>query len=102
RRHTRWPRDWSSDVCSSDLSIWAAMKDATLNPMVKARVINISLGEYVTFPHQKECRETLGPSQCGAALRAAWNRVAEFVTRQGRSEERSVGKECRCRVGVEE
>src|SRR5437870_7414906 len=20
RRHTRWPRDWSSDVCSSDLS----------------------------------------------------------------------------------
>src|SRR5437660_1810979 len=22
RRHTRWPRDWSSDVCSSDLSDW--------------------------------------------------------------------------------
>src|SRR5207253_7690905 len=23
RRHTRWPRDWSSDVCSSDLgSTW--------------------------------------------------------------------------------
>src|SRR5690625_5365859 len=21
RRHTRWPRDWSSDVCSSDLVI---------------------------------------------------------------------------------
>src|SRR5690625_5726558 len=21
RRHTRWPRDWSSDVCSSDL-VW--------------------------------------------------------------------------------
>src|SRR5439155_9785070 len=21
RRHTRWPRDWSSDVCSSDLRI---------------------------------------------------------------------------------
>src|SRR5207253_7417977 len=21
RRHTRWPRDWSSDVCSSDLEI---------------------------------------------------------------------------------
>src|SRR5690625_5480902 len=20
RRHTRWPRDWSADVCSSDLS----------------------------------------------------------------------------------
>src|SRR5439155_18158605 len=23
RRHTRWPRDWSSDVCSSDLRIFA-------------------------------------------------------------------------------
>src|SRR5207253_8143322 len=22
RRHTRWPRDWSSDVCSSDLWAW--------------------------------------------------------------------------------
>src|SRR5690625_491501 len=22
RRHTRWPRDWSSDVCSSDLSTY--------------------------------------------------------------------------------
>src|SRR5207253_6344272 len=21
RRHTRWPRDWSSDVCSSDLKV---------------------------------------------------------------------------------
>src|SRR5207253_4202579 len=21
RRHTRWPRDWSSDVCSSDLTV---------------------------------------------------------------------------------
>src|SRR5690348_17440356 len=23
RRHTRWTGDWSSDVCSSDLEIWA-------------------------------------------------------------------------------
>src|SRR6266702_7622879 len=23
RRHTRWPRDWSSDVCSSDLGFTA-------------------------------------------------------------------------------
>src|SRR5207253_8059609 len=25
RRHTRWPRDWSSDVCSSDLPEWGAI-----------------------------------------------------------------------------
>src|SRR5207253_8730203 len=24
RRHTRWPRDWSSDVCSSDLVVTLA------------------------------------------------------------------------------
>src|SRR5690625_7464188 len=24
RRHTRWPRDWSSDVCSSDLCVRTA------------------------------------------------------------------------------
>src|SRR5690625_635685 len=25
RRHTRWPRDWSSDVCSSDLDLSCLM-----------------------------------------------------------------------------
>src|SRR5437870_9373666 len=31
RRHTRWPRDWSSDVCSSDLTfaITVRHRDAT-------------------------------------------------------------------------
>src|SRR5439155_16965658 len=27
RRHTRWPRDWSSDVCSSDLELMALAVD---------------------------------------------------------------------------
>src|SRR5207253_8546418 len=27
RRHTRWPRDWSSDVCSSDLAYAMLLKD---------------------------------------------------------------------------
>src|SRR5690625_8009767 len=32
RRHTRWPRDWSSDVCSSDLpnSEWIEGKNPPL------------------------------------------------------------------------
>src|SRR5690625_7150665 len=32
RRHTRWPRDWSSDVCSSDLIV-----ELTMNGEVPAR-----------------------------------------------------------------
>src|SRR5207253_4480894 len=27
RRHTRWPRDWSSDVCSSDLTSYVSAGD---------------------------------------------------------------------------
>src|SRR5437870_9253537 len=27
RRHTRWPRDWSSDVCSSDLGLNLSVAD---------------------------------------------------------------------------
>src|SRR5579884_2737737 len=32
RRHTRWPRDWSSDVCSSDLSGPGAPSPTGRNP----------------------------------------------------------------------
>src|SRR5439155_17718834 len=31
RRHTRWPRDWSSDVCSSDLE-WGGGLGARCRP----------------------------------------------------------------------
>src|SRR5215510_5962001 len=41
RRHTRWPRDWSSDVCSSDLGpFWAQISPQVarnLLPFVRAR-----------------------------------------------------------------
>src|SRR5690625_7985522 len=30
RRHTRWPRDWSSDVCSSDLGRHVTQHCATV------------------------------------------------------------------------
>src|SRR5215510_4805587 len=32
RRHTRWPRDWSSDVCSSDLSGSSGSTGASASP----------------------------------------------------------------------
>src|SRR5690625_1441981 len=32
RRHTSWPRDWSSDVCSSDLAIEAGCGAVRVNP----------------------------------------------------------------------
>src|SRR5215510_13062202 len=33
RRHTRWPRDWSSDVCSSDLEGIALIGESQLGPV---------------------------------------------------------------------
>src|SRR5690625_5663330 len=35
RRHTRWPRDWSSDVCSSDLDnqVLIDMRATSINPI---------------------------------------------------------------------
>jgi subtilisin family serine protease len=56
--------------CAYDDSIWEAMLDAVARGY---EVINMSLGGYVVFPE--------GPEN--AANWTAWNRVANYVTRQG-------------------
>src|SRR5207253_5210748 len=45
RRHTRWPRDWSSDVCSSDL-FYGVFKAMHGNP-VTIRTIDPPLHEFL-------------------------------------------------------
>src|SRR5207253_5338339 len=45
RRHTRWPRDWSSDVCSSDLGADQAHEDDTLRALRAATEARVALGE---------------------------------------------------------
>src|SRR5207253_5200035 len=79
RRHTRWPRDWSSDVCSSDMV-------ETL-PRRGYRFV----GPVCRLPHTSDAdsAETTLRSNLPAPLTA-------FI---GRSEERRVGKECRSRGG---
>src|SRR5690625_7592951 len=70
RRHTRWPRDWSSDVCSSDL---LTVPLAELRAAITADVL------YSRFHH---------------SLPSLWIRPW-YQPRRWRSEERRVGKECR-------
>src|SRR5690625_911797 len=36
RRHTRWPRDWSSDVCSSDLADHVSVDGGDLHRVTAA------------------------------------------------------------------
>src|SRR2546429_5934449 len=85
RRHTRCSRDWSSDVCSSDLNRpFAAVEEMNhtiierLNACVKANDILYFLGDFC-----------MGPKAQATELRKQ--------IRCKRSEERRVGKECRSR-----
>src|SRR5439155_8266295 len=77
RRHTRWPRDWSSDVCSSDLTgpDWVLAEVGGTRSFTPQTLSGFSLFFWFNrayrghpMPHQLE-----------------------------RSEERRVGKECRSR-----
>src|SRR3712207_7818768 len=85
RRHTRYWRDWSSDVCSSDLTIVVGGPDRELEP---------HLPEGTTLAVQRDARGT------GDAVRAGMAAVTDLdatVLVLCRSEERRVGKECRSR-----
>src|SRR5258707_7267184 len=84
RRHTRYGRDWSSDVCSSDLALQLLdlVEEALLEPLLALVVL---LVDGLDLGHQLVVgRGELPP------LRAR-------ILIQHRSEERRVGKECRSR-----
>src|SRR3712207_8030657 len=79
RRHTRYWRDWSSDVCSSDLELLDLVQDA----------YSIGLGE---TSGEAPIVPTLLVQKDGEV---SLHRVA--LDGDVRSEERRVGKECRSR-----
>src|SRR5690625_2347397 len=47
RRHTRWPRDWSSDVCSSDLPLLVSVRSGAVYSMpgMMDTVLNLGLND---------------------------------------------------------
>src|SRR5690606_40345615 len=73
RRHTRFSRDWSSDVCSSDLEHTAASTGRVLSGFGLAVALGVPLG----------------------ILMGRFGTVFRML--DPRSEERRVGKECRSR-----
>src|SRR5206468_7468364 len=84
RRHTRSDRDWSSDVCSSDLS------SVTRNRFRSSAEGKISPEDLNLFLVTDDPKETLG-----WIVEARERRTRAF--RAMRSEERRVGKERRSR-----
>src|SRR3712207_7737435 len=75
RRHTRYWRDWSSDVCSSDLACLDQLPN--LGTVVPAVLVDVDPTD------QRQSQGTIGIE----------DRRVDLV----RSEERRVGKECRSR-----
>src|SRR2546427_1225484 len=84
RRHTRFDCDWSSDVCSSDLS------PSFLFPSAMQH----SLQEFNERETPMTLLRTLASFLAAAIALAAGPAQAEM---KNRSEERRVGKECRSR-----
>src|SRR5438876_3604846 len=82
RRHTRWTGDWSSDVCSSDL--------------------------YCPGPWLKKGANELVILELNGAQKHSLAGLIEPILNElnpeatGRSEERRVGKECRCRCSLDQ
>src|SRR2546429_3449474 len=85
RRHTRCSRDWSSDVCSSDLTF----------SISGCRSIRKSPLE--VFSYWQTRVSTMGASPSEGNRRATYARTALVISGETRSEERRVGKECRSR-----
>src|SRR5207302_6422442 len=90
-RHTSFSRDWSSDVCSSDLSIPAAMTA-------------LAAGDTSVEIPSRDRRDEIGRmAQALAVFRDTEIEIEEknlrdvAAARQRRSEERRVGKERRSR-----
>src|SRR5207253_8135432 len=100
--HTRWPRDWSSDVCSSDLACCAA-RDQPVKDGFDL------VGGGVAGGPQAVARERVAQLAQGVLGRPLRRRGiddlgAEHLTAEARvglrSEERRVGKGCGSRWGA--
>src|SRR5690625_7730045 len=75
RRHTRWPRDWSSDVCSSDLRNNGCIYHKKLSYCCRKS----TPWSFSFYPTGRSCTSR------------------HRSDHEGRSEERRVGKESRWR-----
>src|SRR5690606_41084311 len=84
RRHTRFSRDWSSDVCSSDLT--------GSQQQVLANIAQ--LGSNLITINPSVPRGSGGRVQ--AEVRSFFTMAMAEEMERLRSEERRVGKECRC------
>src|SRR5690625_7806772 len=89
RRHTRWPRDWSSDVCSSDLTVigWPAP-----NKQNTGAIHGAAIGtEEITATKQQigraSCRERAESAARGGSIETKKERTTGRTAKEGHREE---------------
>src|SRR5690606_39839977 len=95
RRHTRFSRDWSSDVCSSDLSKRKGLEKHLFLPFydLTSGETTYGGGRYLDVEIPESNKMIIDFNQ-------AYNPYCAYSARYScpiRSEERRVGKECRYR-----
>src|SRR5699024_12024703 len=95
RRHTRSKRDWSSDVCSSDLP-WSVMASKVLNAMLDPEAHYKEFGGFDNM--LVSVAGWLFRQTNSIEITANW--VEQVNATGSRSEERRVGKECRYGMGA--
>src|SRR5207253_5488825 len=97
RRHTRWPRDWSSDVCSSDLDRLRVAQ----HRVREGREVKIVAKQHFGRHRLGDLNERTGRTKNDFEWIDGLRFGELLGGQQGRSEERRVGKECRERGGAE-
>src|SRR5690606_40218092 len=97
RRHTRFSRDWSSDVCSSDLIVWESNGDGefTIGNEKKS-----TRGTEITLHIKAEDDEFLSDWRIRSIISKYSDHICWPIVmkKTARSEERRVGKEGRSQM----
>src|SRR5690606_40153123 len=97
-RHTRFSRDWSSDVCSSDLTAIPTIATHLEQPDDPYRTdALLVLAQLHHSPAIPQLVRLLHDLTYGQDAREALDQFAPGDVLPPRSEERRVGKECRTR-----
>src|SRR5690625_7656524 len=98
RRHTRWPRDWSSDVCSSDLDARPAviLKYKGVQKAI-LRIFHLLFGDRFILKATNLFKDRFNGLGSGLTL-GHYSGIED----SRRSEERRVGKECSAGGGWEQ
>src|SRR5690606_40266862 len=98
RRHTRFSRDWSSDVCSSDLldDLHVSVERRNEALVVSARLGSVPVGRWIACPEGTSISEQVSCYEYLKSLDTPGGRLGK------RSEERRVGKESGSRRAPEQ